>query len=121
MGRQTPVDFVIKKLRKKLGEEPILCTEEDRFQVTDEGNGNLYASVEHNLTPHTTWLGLYSDELDMDFDVSYNEKTGKILKDKKIKAVNEMIKFTTDDVFVTTLLEKLLPFNEELRQRKDKD
>jgi len=116
VGRQTPVDFVIKKLRKKLGEEKILCNEEHRIQVTDEDNGHLFISVEHNIEPHITWLALFSDELEMDFDVTYNEKSGKILKDKKIKAVNEMIKFTGDDVFSETLAEKILAFNEELKK-----
>lgn len=116
MGRQTPVDFVIKKLRKKLGEDALLCTEEHRIEVTDEDNGHLFVSVEHNLEPHITWMALFSDELDMDFDVTYNEKSGKILKDKKIKAVNEMIKFTGDEVFATTVAEKVLEFNEALKK-----
>ena len=119
MGRQTPVDFVIKKLRKKIGEEKILCTEDHRIQITDEDNGELYASVEHNLEENITWLGLYSFEMEMDFDVTYNEKTGKILKDKNIKAVNEMIKFTTDDVFAQTLYEKIMEYNEVLKAKRD--
>lgn len=118
MGRQTPVDIVIKKLRKKLGPDPLLCNEDHRIQVTQEGNGDLYISVEHDLEPHCTWLGLYSDEMDMDFDVKIDEKSGKILKDKKIKAVNEMIKFTGVDVFVDTLAEKILAYNEELRSSR---
>ena len=64
-------------------------------------------------------LDISSLELDMDFDVSYNEKTGKILKDKNVKAVNEMIKFTTDDVFAETLYEKFMEFNEELKAKRD--
>ena len=113
MGRQTPVDMVIKKLRKKLGPDPLLCNEEHRIQVTDEENGCLFVSVEHDLEPNCTWLGLYSEELEMDFDVKIDERSGKILKDKKIKAVNEMIKFTGVDVFVETLAEKILAFNED--------
>ena len=119
MGRQTPVDFVIKKLRKKLGPDKLLCTEEHRIQITDEDNGELYASLEHNIEENITWLALYSLEMDMDFDVTYNEKSGKILKDKNVKAVNEMIKFTTDDVFAATLAEKFLEFNEELKAQAD--
>lgn len=118
MGRQTPVDMVIKKLRKKLGPDPLLCNEEHRIQVTDEENGCLFVSVEHDLEPNCTWLGLYSEELEMDFDVKIDERSGKILKDKKIKAVNEMIKFTGVDVFVDTLAEKVLAFNEDLRNRR---
>lgn len=114
MGRQTPVDMVIKKLRKKLGPDPLLCNEDHRIQITEEGNGNLFISVEHNLEPNCTWLWLQSDELDMDFNVQIDERSGKILKDKKIKAVNEMIKFTEVDVFVNTLSEKILAFDEEL-------
>jgi hypothetical protein len=118
VGRQTPVDMVIKKLRKKLGDDALLCTEDDRIQVTDEDNGHLFVSVEHNFEPNCTWLGLYSEELDMDFDVKIDEMSGKILKDKKIKAVNEMIKFTGVDVFVDTLSDKILEYNEELRSKR---
>jgi len=82
--------------------------------VTDEGNGNLVIAIEHNIEPDITWLAFYSDELEMDFDVTYNEKSGRILKDKKIKAVNEMIKFTGEDIFVDTLSEKIIAFNETL-------
>lgn len=114
MGRQLPIDFVIKKLRKKLGEEDIRCTEEHVIQVTDEENGELFISVEHNIEPNTTWLHLMSEELDMDFQISYNEKTGKIDRDKKVKPVNEMIKFTTDDLFVSTLYDKIIEFNAAL-------
>lgn len=115
MGRQTPVDVVIKKLHKVLSkEDEIRCTEDHRIQVTEEGNGNLSISVEHNREPHITWLALYSDELEMDFDVTYNAQSGRILKDKKIKSVNEMIKFTGEDVFVATLAEKIIAYSETL-------
>lgn len=114
MGRQLPIDFVIKKLRKKLGEEKILCNEDHRIQITEEDNGELYISVEHNLEPDTTWLALFSEEMEMDFQISYNEKSGKIDRDKKVKAVNEMIKFTGDDTFVETIYEKIIEFNEGL-------
>ena len=116
MGRQTPVDLVIKKLRKKLGPDPLLCTEDHVIQVTEEDNGNLHVRIEHNIEPNCTWLALFSDELEMDFDVKIDEKSGKILKDKKIKAVNEMIKFTGVDVFVDTLAEKILDYDQELRE-----
>ncbi|SCA55098.1 hypothetical protein MTBPR1_10345 [Candidatus Terasakiella magnetica] len=118
MGRQTPVDMVIKKLRTKLGPDPLLCTEEHRIQVTDEENAELFVSVEHDLEPNCTWLAIFSEELEMDFDVKIDEKSGKILKDKKIKAVNEMIKFTGVDVFVETVAKKVLEFNEELRSSR---
>ena len=118
MGRQLPIDFVIKKLRKGLQKEEkfnkILCTEDHRIQITEEGNGNLWASIEHDLEPGVTWLYLESDEMEMDFNVQINEKNGKILRDKNVKAVNEMIKFTGDDTFVDTVLEKVLAFNTEL-------
>ncbi len=119
MGRQLPIDFVIKKLRIKLGEEKILCNEDHRIQITDEDNGELIASVEHNIEPNITWLWLFSEEMEMDFQVSYNGKTGKIDRDKKVKAVNEMIKFTTDDVFVETLFEKIMALNKELIAQRD--
>jgi len=120
VGRQTPIDIVIKKLRKKLGPDPLLCTEDHRLQITEEGNGNLFASIEHNIEENITWLALFSDELEMDFDVNINEKSGKILKDKNVKAVNEMIKFTGDDVFVTTLSDKFMAKHEELKELKNR-
>jgi len=119
-----PIDIVIKKLRVKLGPNPFLCSEDDRIQITQEGNGNLFASVEHDLEENTTWLGLYSDELDMDFDVNYNAKSGKILRDKNVKAVNAMIKFTTPESFVETISQKFIKFNDELlvaRNSKDRN
>ncbi|WP_135077846.1 hypothetical protein [Terasakiella sp. SH-1] len=115
MGRQTPIDFVIKKLRVKLGPDALLCNSDQRIQVTDEDNGELWVAVEHDLEPGVTYLALFSEELEMDFDVQINEKNGKILKDKNVKAVNEMIKFTGIDVFVDTVAAKVLEFNEELR------
>ncbi len=118
MGRQLPIDFAIKKLRQKLGPDALLCNEEHRIQITDEDNGELYVSVEHNLEAGVTWLALYSEELDMDFDVQINEKNGKILRDKNVKAVNEMIKFTGVETFVDTVAEKVLAFNEELRAER---
>lgn len=118
-----PIDIVIKKLRIKLGPNPLLCNENDRIQITEEGNGNLFASMEHDFEENTTWLGLYSDELDMDFDVNFNAKSGKILRDKNVKAVNAMIKFTTVESFVETLAKKFTDFNDELlvaRNTKDR-
>lgn len=116
MGRQTPVDIVIKKIRQRLSkEDKILCSEEHRIQVTEEGNGNLWMSVEHDLEPGVTWIWLTSDEMEMDFNIQINDKNGKILRDKNVKAVNEMIKFTGVDVFVETVCDKVLEFNEELR------
>ena len=53
----------------------------------------------------------------MDFNVQINEKNGKILRDKNVKAVNEMIKFTGDDTFVDTISEKIIAFNEGLRKK----
>jgi hypothetical protein len=114
VGRQLPVDIVIKKLHKMLGTKPLLCKDDDRIQITEEGNGNLFASFDHNVEKKTTWLRLFSDELEMDFDVKYNEKTGAILRDKNVKAVNAMIKFTTPEAFVDTLFEKFTEFSEEV-------
>lgn len=117
MGRQTPIDIVIKKLRLKLGPNALLCDENNRLQITEEGNGNLFASVEHDMEENTTWLGLYSDELEMDFDVNFNAKSGKILRDKNVKAVNAMIKFTGTDQFVESISTKFLELHESLAKR----
>lgn len=113
MGRKTPIDFAIEKIRFGLGPDRLVCDETDLIRLTEEGNGNLFVSVEHDFEPHTTWIHLQSDELEMDFQVSFNAQNGKIDRDKNVKAVNKMLKFTTVEQFVETLVTKTLEFNEE--------